>query len=469
MEIARALVLVVDDEPSICWALQRLLEGQGHEVLTASNAEDGLQIAREREPALVLLDVRLPREDGISALPKFRDIAPDVPVIVMTAFGDLQTAIAAVQNGASDYLIKPFKLDEVARAVATNLRGSQSRAQVVGDTTASDAAELRIVGSSSAIQRAFHQIALVASSDLSVLITGETGTGKELVAEAIHRHGSRRDQTYVAIAPVALNADLIESELFGHVKGAFTGATETRAGLFEQAEGGTVLLDEIGELPLAVQAKLLRVLERGEYFRVGEVTPRQCNVRILAATNSDLHAAVVEQRFREDLYYRLNGMHIHLPPLRERREDIEPLCKYFLDRCAYSGPRALDSDLVAELAMRPWYGNVRELRNAIEHATIVARGRPLQLVDFPEPHAFLADAPLISLEQSTEAWGRAAIERMQENSQPLHAQFLGAAEPTLLRLAIEHTGGNRVKAAELLGMHRGTLRDRMRAYGMDDS
>jgi two-component system, NtrC family, nitrogen regulation response regulator GlnG len=462
------LVLVVDDEPSICWGLERLLRGEGHHVVTASSAEEGLEIASERKPALVLLDVRLPREDGISALPKFRERTGDAPVVVMTAFGDLQTAIAAVQNGASDYLTKPFKLEDAARVVRSNLQAAHARRNSRGEQKVGGVRDLQIVGSSAAIQRAFRQIALVASSELSVLITGETGTGKELVADAIHRHSPRSERPYVAIAPVALNADLIESELFGHVKGAFTGATENRVGLFEQAEGGTVLLDEIGELPLAVQAKLLRVLEKGEYFRVGEITPRRCNVRILAATNCDLHHSVLEQRFREDLYYRLNGMHIHLPPLRERSEDIGLLCQYFLERCEYRGPHTLEASLVEALMALPWYGNVRELRNAIEHATVLARGRALQLEDFPAPRGFAAEAGTISLAQATEVWARKTIRNIGSESSPLHSQFLAATEPILLKLALEHSGGNRANAAELLGIHRGTLRDRLRAYGMDE-
>ncbi|MCA9133963.1 MAG: sigma-54-dependent Fis family transcriptional regulator, partial [Planctomycetales bacterium] len=381
---ASALVLVVDDEATICWALERLLRGQGQDVVSASSAEEGLRLAASRKPSLVLLDVRLPGEDGITALPKFIAATDGAPVVVMTAFGDLETAVAAVQNGAFDYLNKPFKLEEAARVCHAALQASPARIEP-STPGSSKGTEGRIIGTSPAIQQAFRQIALVADSDLSVLITGETGTGKELVSAAIHRHSRRAKGPYLAIAPVALNPDLIESELFGHVKGAFTGASENRDGLFQQAEGGTVLLDEIGELPIAIQAKLLRVLEQGEYCRVGEVTPRRCNVRILAATNCDLPRAVAEQRFREDLFYRLNGMHIHLPPLRERIADIAPLCRFFLSRIRYASPDSLSESLLAALAERPWHGNVRELKNAIEHAAVIARGRPLRLDDFPAP------------------------------------------------------------------------------------
>ncbi len=460
------LVLIVDDEPSICWAFERLLQGQGHRVLAASSAEEGLEIAAEHKPALVLLDVRLPREDGISALPKFIAATDGAPVVIMTAFGDLETAVAAVKRGASDYLIKPFNLEDASRVCAANL-------QIARNTQRQRSAVLpmkempRMVGSSPAMQLVFRQIALVAQSDLCVLITGETGTGKELVAAAIHRHSPRADRPYLAVAPVAFNADLIESELFGHVKGAFTGANDDRAGLFERAQGGTVLLDEIGELPLGIQAKLLRVLEQGEYCRVGEMTPRRCDVRIMAATNCDLRHAIEQNRFREDLFYRLNGMQIHLPPLRQRTADIEPLCHYLLSRVSADPASQLSAPLIAALAKRPWSGNVRELKNAIEHAAVVARGRPLQLSDFPMPAQSPQASDQVCLDEAVRSWARPLLQSASAGDEPLHARFLAAAEPALMQITIEHTGGNRVRAAELLGIHRGTLRERLRAYGLE--
>jgi two-component system nitrogen regulation response regulator GlnG len=461
-------VLVIDDEPTICWALERSLKGEGYAVVLASSAEEGLRIAREQKPALVLLDVRLPREDGLTALPKITDATGGAPVVIMTAFGDLESAVTAVERGAADYLTKPFKLEDVSRVCRIHLQGARYREVTARDTDDKQLVESRIVGTSPAIQRVFRQIALVASSELTVLITGETGTGKELVAAAIHRHSSRRDHPYLAIAPVALNPDLIESELFGHVRGAFTGAEEHRVGLFELAEGGTILLDEIGDLPLTMQAKLLRVLEQGEYCRVGETAPRRCNVRVLAATHCDLRTAVAEDRFREDLFYRLNGMHVHLPPLRERSEDIAPLCEHFLRRQGYPGADRMSVSLIDSLAGRPWYGNVRELKNAIDHAAVVARGRPLQLCDFPEISHHIAEVQRqYSLDEAVRIWAQQQM-GMAPDCLALHSQFLAAAEPALLQFAIEESGGNRAKAAELLGIHRGTLRERLRAYGLDE-
>ncbi|QDS89772.1 Nitrogen regulation protein NR(I) [Rosistilla ulvae] len=466
-----SVVLVVDDEPSICWAFEKMLSQQGHRVLTASSAEEGLLLAAEHSPALVLLDVRLPKEDGITALPKFLKATNNAAVIVMTAFGDLDTAVNAIRNGASDYLIKPFRLADAQRTCRQALRAALDRRSQPATPQPMPSGQQVLVGQSPAMQQAFRQIALVAASDLSVLITGETGTGKELVAAAIHRNSQRADKPYIPIAPVALNPDLIESELFGHAKGAFTGATDDRAGLFEQAQGGTILLDEIGDLPLAAQVKLLRVLEQGEYSRVGDLRVRHANVRIIAATNCDLHHAVQEGTFREDLYYRLTGVRIHLPPLRQRPEDIPLLCQHFLSAMDYPGfDAAVDAELVTELQSRPWSGNVRELKNAIQHAAVVARGRALEATDFPPStpaRGETSTSNATTLNDSVTAWARQTIATAKQPLNDLHAQFLAASEPALLQIAIEHTAGNRAKAAEILGIHRGTLRDRLRAYQMD--
>ncbi|MEO1523904.1 MAG: sigma-54 dependent transcriptional regulator [Planctomycetota bacterium] len=463
-------VLVVDDEPSICWALEKMLKSEGHSVAVASSAEEGLRSAAEKRPALVILDVRLPKQDGISALPEFLKVTDHAPVVIITAFGDLETAVAAVKNGATDYLTKPFKLEDALRTCRQWLAKSKHHtAPVPPEPMQLDGSAL--VGTSPTMQHVFRQIALVADSDLSVLITGETGTGKELVASAIHRHSHRSDQTYLAVAPVSFNEDLIESELFGHVKGAFTGADDSRAGLFERAEGGTILLDEIGDLPLATQVKLLRVLEQGQYSRVGEVQPRQADVRIIAATNCNLHRSVAENQFREDLFHRLAGVQIHLPPLRERSEDLFPLCKHFLSAMKYpSAEEAIDESLINELGSRPWHGNIRELRNAVEHAAVVARGRPLSIADFPKPHpgkqmGIVVNEP--TLEGVIEQWTRNTIAEAENPEGSLHSEFMASAEAAFLKVVLQHTKGNRGRAAELLGIHRGTLRERLRGYGLD--
>lgn len=468
-------ILVVDDEPSICWAFERLLREEGHDVLVASSAEDGLRLAAQQRPCLVLLDIRLPQEDGISALPKFLAATHDAPVVVMTAFGDLETAVAAVQRGASDYLTKPFHLDDALQVCKKALLKSDSSTSGFATIRKLPTVPDELVGRSPAIQLAFRQIALVAASDLSVLITGETGTGKELVAAAIHRHSHRSAAPYIPVAPVAMNPDLIESELFGHVKGAFTGASEDRQGLFEQAQGGTILLDEIGELPLSTQVKLLRVLEKGDYCRVGDTRPRSSNVRILAATNCDLRSLVQQGTFREDLYYRLNGLQIHLPPLRERREDLRTLCEYFLTRVGYPNPTAaVDEPLLETLGRRAWPGNVRELKNAIEHAAILARGRSLVMDDFPREagaSATVTDHTSTSSERLKHAvsglLNELVMQPANEVPEGLQSRILSVIEPVMLEFVLKHANGNRIKAAELLGVHRGTLRDRLRHYGIE--
>jgi two-component system, NtrC family, nitrogen regulation response regulator GlnG len=468
---AKPTVLVVDDEPSICWGFERLLGEEGYRVLVAGSAEEGLQLAGEHAVSLVLLDVRLPGESGLSALPKFRTATADAPIVVMTAFGDLETAVTAVKQGASDYLTKPFRLADAADVCQRAMRrASNQQPSVVLSFPGAIPRRQRthsLIGASPAMQKVFRQIALVAASDLSVLITGETGTGKELVAAAIHRHSHRSDAPYLAVAPVAFNPSLLESELFGHVRGAFTGANEDRKGLFETASGGTILLDEIGDLPLAAQVKLLRVIEQRQYTRVGEVQPRSCDVRILAATHRDLRRAVGEGTFREDLLYRLSAVTIELPPLRSRSEDIAVLANHFLAELEYpSAQSALSQSLVEQLQARPWYGNVRELRNAVEHAAVIARGRPLDINDFPPPQESNV-AQAASTDAVIEAWARSELDQPGDSAQPLYERFLQATEPALLRTVLQQTGGNRAAAADRLGMHRATLRERMKRYGLE--
>jgi two-component system, NtrC family, nitrogen regulation response regulator GlnG len=464
-----APILIVDDEPSICWGFQRLLRDEGITVLTAGTAEEGLRIAEESQPALIVLDVRLPGQDGLSAMPEFRRVTSDTPIVVITAFGDLETAVKAVHQGAADYLTKPFRIEEVWRVIKGVLE--KNNALDTARTSVQSAPQPDVgslVGSSPAMQQLYRQIAMVADSDLSVLITGETGTGKELIASAIHRHSHRREGPYLPIAPVALNPALIESELFGHVRGAFTGATQDREGLFALARGGTILLDEIGDLPVAVQVKLLRVLEQRQYTPVGDVRPRDCDVRILAATNIDLKAACQRGDFREDLYYRLAAVEIQAPSLRDHLEDIESLALHFLRRTGAASHELLPIEVVNELKSRAWYGNVRELRNAIEHAAVLSRGRPIRIEHLPAPiprrveQSSNADIDLADVVRS---WAQQALH--SGTTENLSDRFLKEVEPTLYEVALQARGGNRAAAADLLGIHRGTLRDRMRKYGMD--
>ena len=479
--------LIVDDEPAICWCFEQMLGEEGITVATCSTAEEGLRLATELQPALIVLDVRLPGMDGLSALPKFAQASPDSPVIIITAFGDLGTAVQAVKRGAADYLTKPFGVDR-ARAVCRTVLRQREVAEAQADAERhqgapgggkqaagnADAAN-QLVGRSPAMQEVYRKIAMVAESDLSVLITGETGTGKELIAAAIHQNSPRRDGPYLAIAPVALSPTLVESELFGHVKGAFTGADDDRAGLFGLASGGTVFLDEIGDLPMAIQVKLLRVLEQRQYTPVGDVRPRDCNVRVLAATNTNMKEAIAAGEFREDLYYRLAAVEVHAPPLRERLEDLELLVQHFLRMAGHaSADQHVAADVLERLAGFPWPGNVRQLRNVVEHAAVMSRGGPITIAHITPPPASLAsdaglgmsgggEQPLLS--QAVAQWTERVCQDPQAGD--VMNRFLAAVEPTLLAKILEHTGGNRAAAADLLGIHRGTLRDRLRRYGID--
>jgi two-component system nitrogen regulation response regulator GlnG len=475
--------LVIDDEPSICWGFQNLLQSENMQVKSAGTAAAGLEIATENAIELVLLDVRLPDGNGLDFIDRLRSVTRDAPIIVMTAYGDLETAITAIDRGAVDYLHKPFRLADALAACQRAIRRRSTHLTSGDSPTHRRPSPLpntnRLVGQSPAMQKLFHQIALVADSELSVLITGETGTGKELVAAAIHQHSSRRDRPYIPIAPVTYSPSLLESELFGHVKGAFTGAAEDRPGVFGSANGGTILLDEIGDLPLSAQVKLLRVLEQKTYNRVGEAQSRNCDVRILAATHCDLRQAVAEGRFREDLLYRLSGMVLEIPPLRERPEDIELLTKHFLEQAGYDHPEAwIPSDILQELKAWPWPGNVRELKNAVSRAAVVARGRALDLSDFQPPTQLNNASDLNSnMSDSIEAWVAQELAMLPNNtgkgshstSPAIYERFLNIAEPILMRAVLEAVQGNRSAAADYLGIHRATLRERLNRYGLDES
>jgi two-component system nitrogen regulation response regulator GlnG len=472
-------VLIVDDEPSICWGFRELLTDDGHDVSIASSAEEALDIASRIVPDAIVLDVRLPGRDGLSAIKDLRGRVGDVPIIIVTAFGNLQTAVRAVEEGAYDYLAKPFDLEQAAEILRRALRQSAAPASASqGPTKGADnetAARETLIGSSLPMQAIFKQIALVAGSNVPVLITGESGTGKELVAGAIHANSPRRNAPFVPISLAALSAGVIESELFGHVRGAFTGADRDRQGLLELADGGTVLLDEIGDVPLPVQVKLLRAIEQREVTPVGQTRPRHSDFRVLAATNRRLDELVAKGEFREDLYYRLGVFHIHIPPLRERTDDIPLLAAHFL-RLATDGATAkrLSQAAVAELVSRPWQGNVRELQNAVERAAVVARGDEVEPEHFPPPSPILAAGDPCTeaqLRRLTADWVREQWRLKPSDVGPadLYERFLRVSEPTLLKSILAQCGENRAAAARILGIHRATLRQKLRDYGLDDA
>jgi two-component system nitrogen regulation response regulator GlnG len=461
-------ILIVDDEEAVCWALQRALTREGYSVAVAPSAEDAFVIAQKKRPDAIILDVRLPGLDGLAALGELRRMTDDAAVIVVTAHGNLNTAVRAVEGGAFDYLAKPFDLSQAIEAVE---RAVARRAQPSEPASADEDAEPgAIVGRSRVMQAVFKRIALAAPRDACVLITGESGTGKELVARAIHQHSPRRDRPFLPVHIAALNPNLVESELFGHVKGAFTGASQARPGLLALADGGTVFLDELADIPLAVQAKLLRVLEQNEVLPVGGNQQQPLHIRILAATHQDLTRRVGEGSFRHDLFFRLNVFQIHLPPLRERPEDIVPLAEHFLH---HFEPTALPllPETARFLEALPWFGNVRELRNALEHAAIVARRSPLLPEHFPARSLGLGPAnPTEQLAATVRDWVADRV-RACGNGPPadLYAELLNCVEPALLGDVLRRVQGNRWEAARWLGLNRATVRKKLGIYNLSQA
>ena len=378
-----ARILVVDDEEGIRRILAQVLEYEGHEVETGASGLDALELYASFEPDITFLDVKMAKMDGLEALQKLREGDPDALVIMISGHGTIDTAVEATRRGAYDFLEKPLDTD---RLLVTIRNALQQRGLVVENARLRDAVESRheVVGSSYAIRALLDRVEKVAPTDARVLITGENGTGKELVARAIHRLSPRSDEPFVEVNCAAIPSELIESELFGHMKGSFTGATSDRAGKFEQADGGTLFLDEIGDMSLAAQAKVLRALQEGIVTRVGGEKPIRVDVRVIAATNKNLEREIESAQFREDLYFRLNVVPIHVPPLRERRDDIPMLVRYFAARAAEEQrlpARAFAADAIERLTRMPWPGNVRELRNTVERLLILARGAEIEAAD----------------------------------------------------------------------------------------
>lgn len=462
-----AHILVVDDDWAICQAFRTWLEGDGHEVSIASSAEEGFEKAEARQPDLVFLDVLLPGASGIAALGRFKERWPDSPVVVMTGHGNMQTAVEAMRGGAFNYLTKPIKLEETRQLLVVALR-AQKLAQSSAARTKEEAPRqwgITLIGDTPAMQEVYKKIGALASSEATVLITGESGTGKELVARAIHDYSSRADGPFVAVNCASLPETLLESELYGHVKGAFTGAFRDRRGRAEVADGGTLFLDEIGEIPPSIQAKLLRFLEQKSFERVGSTEPLTVNVRILAASNRDLKQRIGEGRFREDLYYRLNVISLHLPPLRERRSDIPALVRHFLARRSGRPSSEITPEALKALLAYDWPGNVRELENALEHALVIARDGPLLPEHWP---ASVTTASVPRPGGLEEAIGHRAAELLRQGADAggLYERLIAEMEKPLLAAVLKQVGGNQVRAAKILGIHRTTLRKKIEEYGL---
>ncbi len=461
MKLAR--LLVVDDEEAICWGIERLAQQQGHEVLVAPTAERGLQLAAHGHVDLLLLDVRLPGMDGLTAIEHFRRHLGDVPIIVMTAFGDLATAVRALSAGAFEYVVKPFDLAEISSAIERALQPASDRPLI-------DIGELDgMVGQSPVMRQVFKRIALAAHSDVSVMLSGESGVGKEVAARAIHNHSRRADKPMVAVNLAALSPSLAEAELFGHVAGAFTGAQHARKGLLSQADGGTLFLDEVGEIPLPLQAKLLRALDSGEVLPVGADVPVHSQFRVISATHRNLEQLIASGEFRHDLFFRLSGFPIPLPPLRDRDDDIERLAAFFIAHLGSSGDVRLDPATIVELRRRPWYGNVRELRNAIEHALVLARTGAVLPSHLPEPLPSWSDDETVArgdLERLALVFANKLLSDQSVDGL-VHEKFIEAIEPMLLERALAQHNGEVAPAARALGLHRTTLRRKLDQYGIE--
>ena len=468
-------VLVVDDDPAICVVVSEALKRQGHIVRAVGSVAERDEMLPRFAPDVLVTDVMLPDGDGLDNLDQLFAVDPALKVIILSAQNTLNTAVRATGQGAFEYLPKPFDLNELARAVAEAI-SVRSSSQAPGATEDAPSEELPLVGRSLPMQEVYRTIARVVGNDLNILVLGESGTGKELVAEAIHNLGPRRAAPFVAINMAAIPRELIEAELFGYEKGAFTGAITRSAGKFEQAEGGTLFLDEIGDMPMDAQTRLLRVLQSGEVTTVGGTRPVRVNVRIIAATNKDLSVLIAEGRFREDLFYRLNVVPIRLPALRERVGDVPLLARHFLDQAASDGlPRKILSDEAALLLSRhDWPGNVRELQNLMKRLTVLTRDKEIQVqhlrqvLSIVEP---LSSHAGISAEELRDAARRWVREQLAVGGDvlpsELNERLLGVIEPVLLGETLAAMDGNQIRAAATLGMNRNTLRKKLNHYDID--
>jgi two-component system nitrogen regulation response regulator GlnG len=459
-------LLIIDDEDSICYAFRRHFEGRGMRVTVAPTAQRGLEVCRHDAPDVAVLDVCLPDADGLTLLDELRVLTPATRILVITAFGTLDTATRAVAGKAFDYLVKPLDLDQVSQAVTRALSSRDAGPGPAGGKAATGQAML--VGSSAAMQQVYRQMAWATHTDAAVLITGDTGTGKELAARAIHERGARRQQPFVAVNCGALPEPLVESELFGYTRGAFSGAVADKPGRIETADGGTLFLDEIGDLPLAAQVKLLRFLDAQTVDRLGSLTPRRLDVRVVTATNRDLSAAIARHSFRADLYYRLAVIEIRMPRLAERPEDILPTARELLAQMSPALPPKLLPDAEALLLAWSWPGNVRELRNALQHALAICGGGPIHAAHLPRavqanPTAAAA-ATLVSSSPETAMQALAAA--AQWGTPGVYARALERVERALITRALAEADGCQVAASEHLGMHRNTLRRKIQELGI---
>ena len=468
-----SLVLIVDDDSQLRQSFGKLLREEGYDVQTAGSGEEGLEAVEQEAPDLVVMDIRMPGMSGIETFQAMRLIDPKLPVIIMTAYGSTETAIEATKLGAFDYVLKPFEIPDLLKIIEQALEaGRFMRSRVEVDVTPETATSEAIIGRSQPMQEVYKAIGRVASTDATVLVRGESGTGKELVARAIYQHSLRVDRPFQVVNCVAIPETLLESELFGYEKGAFTGAVSRRIGKIEQANGGTVFLDEIGDMPQSIQSKVLRLLQEKKVERLGGQQTIEADVRIIAATNRNLEEALEEGRFREDLYYRLKVVTITLPPLRERRGDAALLCDYFLARFAremgIDNP-GIDKEALDVIENHPWPGNVRELANTLQKALIFSRGYPIRFDDIAQA-VRVDSAKMTAIAETAEEvirrWVRESLAACDRND--LFSHMLDQFTEILITEALKITRGNRTRAAKLLGISRPTLHSKLHKLRLTD-
>lgn len=461
-------ILIVDDEKNVISSFKKILTQEGYEIFTASNAEEGLSVFENNPINLVIMDIRMPKITGLEAFSKFKEIEPKTPIIIMTAYGTTETAIEAMRLGAYDYVIKPFEIPHMKDMIRKALEAGHIMKTEVTYEPKEEFKGDRIIGSSSKMQEIYKIIGQVASSDVTVILRGESGTGKELVARAIYSYSKRKDKPFLVINSAAIPETLLESELFGYEKGAFTDARERRIGKLEQCNGGTVFLDEIGDMPASTQAKILRVLEDKSFERLGGNKTIKVDVRLVAATNRNLETLIKEEKFREDLYYRLNVVTINIPPLRERKEDISALVEYFFNKYNKELNKNITSfsaEALKILQRYDWPGNVRELENVIKKAMLFSKGN----IILPE-HIFITDA-IVSRSKDLMTQLRDLLEQvtkqsLQKQSTSLYKDIIEEIEKTLFIEVLKQTQGNQSQAAKLLGISRPTLKEKIEKLGL---
>jgi two-component system nitrogen regulation response regulator GlnG len=463
-------IWIAEDDRSLRWVMEKAISREGIEVRSFENGDDLLVALQSSLPEIIISDIRMPGIDGLELLKKIHSTRPDIPVIITTAHSDLDSAVAAYQGGAFEYLPKPFDLDELVDVARRGV--TFAREQKPQDLPLESPPSQEIIGEAPAMQEVFRAIGRLSNSNITVLINGESGTGKELVAHALHKHSPRRDSKFIALNMAAIPNDLIESELFGHEKGAFTGAAQRREGRFEQANGGTLFLDEIGDMPPEAQTRLLRVLADGEFYRVGGHTSVKVDVRIIAATHQNLEALVESNRFREDLYHRINVIRVHLPKLSDRREDIPQLMMHFFHRAAKEldmEPKLLSQEAEDFFCAMDWPGNVRQLENICRWLTVMAAGREVLLTDLPPELKAEETGGELRVQGDWQQMLRRWSEReLKSGRRDILSQAVPDFERTMIETALAHTSGRKKDAAELLGWGRNTLTRKLQEYQMEN-